>query len=91
MNIFEALMLICFGVSWPISVYKTLKTKQVAGKSRLFMIVVLSGYICGMIYKITGNFDWVFGLYLFNFCMVAVDLTLCHIYKTNPPKLPDNS
>jgi hypothetical protein len=27
-DIFEALMLICFGAAWPFSIYKMLKTKK---------------------------------------------------------------
>ena len=37
MSIFEAIMLICFGAGWPISVAKALRTKVVSGKSPLFM------------------------------------------------------
>ena len=32
MNIFEALMLICFGASWPVSIWKTYKAKQTFNK-----------------------------------------------------------
>ena len=40
MNFFEATMLICFGVSWPVSIAKALRTKEVAGKSPWFMILI---------------------------------------------------
>ena len=46
MSVFEAAMLIsCFGVSWPISIAKSLRTKVVAGESTLFMVIV-----CGLGY-----------------------------------------
>ena len=35
MSPFEALMLICFGLSWPVSILKALRTK-VSGKSPLY-------------------------------------------------------
>ena len=44
MSLFEALMMICFGVSWPISIHKSWRTKKVSGKSPVFMIVIIVGY-----------------------------------------------
>ena len=79
---FEAGMLICFGVSWPISIVKALRTKQVDGKSPVFMAVIALGYVCGMLYKIFGVFDQVFLLYVFNFIMVSIDLFLYRRYRT---------
>ena len=38
---FELLMVLCFGISWPISIAKTLKTKCVSGKSPLFIIFII--------------------------------------------------
>jgi len=76
MSIFEALMLICFGISWPISIIKALRTHQVAGKSPLFMGIVLLGYAFGILHKILITRDPVIFLYIFNFCMVAIDFGL---------------
>ena len=64
MSIFEAIMLICFGASWPFAVLKTYRTKAVKGKSRLFLILVILGYISGMINKILNGMDIVFGFTL---------------------------
>ena len=52
MNIFEAGMLLCFGASWPAAVLKTYRTKNVEGKSLVFLSLILIGYICGMINKV---------------------------------------
>lgn len=76
MSIFELMMLICFGVSWPISVLKSLRTKSTAGKSLLFMIIILIGYIFGILHKILYSFDFVIYAYIFNFIMVSVDVAL---------------
>ncbi|MCQ2957728.1 MAG: hypothetical protein MJ180_02375 [Candidatus Gastranaerophilales bacterium] len=81
MSIFEALMLICFGASWPAAIRKTYVTKNVKGKSRLFAWLVIIGYLCGMIHKILYNFDFVFYLYLADLLLVATDLTLVYIYR----------
>ena len=64
MSIYEALMLICFGASWPFAVIKTYKTKAVKGKSRLFLSLIIIGYIFGMINKILNSVDIVFGFML---------------------------
>ncbi len=81
MSIFEALMLICFGASWPFAVRKTFITKNVKGKSRLFAWLVIIGYACGMIHKIIYNFDFVFYLYVLNLLLVATDLALVYRYR----------
>ncbi len=75
-------MLICFGISWPISIVKALRTKVVDGKSPVFMSVIALGYVCGMLYKIFGPFDKIFLLYVFNFVMVSIDLFLYRKYRT---------
>ena len=84
MSIFEAGMLICFGASWPAAVSKTYRTKNVKGKSRLFLWLVIIGYICGMIHKVLFNFDLVFYLYVLNSLLVATDLALVYRYKNLP-------
>ena len=38
MSVYEAGMLICFGVSWPLAAYKTYKAKCVHGKSIWFSL-----------------------------------------------------
>lgn len=76
MSIFEVLMLVAFGVSWPISIAKAIRTKVVAGKSPLFMFIVIIGYACGIIHKYLYSMDWVIFLYALNMVMVGIDLLL---------------
>lgn len=76
MSIFEALMMLGFGLAWPFNISRSLRTKTAAGKSFLFMITIEFAYICGMIHKILYNFDLVFWLYVLNFVMVLIDLML---------------
>ena len=80
MSIFEAIMLICFGASWPFAVRKTFKTKSVRGKSKLFLTLIILGYISGMINKILNSMDIVFWLYVINLLLVSTDFMLCIIY-----------
>ena len=69
-------MLVCFGLSWPISIAKALRTHQVAGKSPVFLGVVIAGYGCGIMHKLLYSPDWVIILYVINLLMVAIDLAL---------------
>ena len=87
-SIWEILMLLCFACSWPVSIVKSLRTKIVIGKSPLFMIIILLGYICGIINKILNHYDIVTYLYVFNFLIVSFDLFLYFFYiKQNKAEL----
>ncbi len=81
MSIFEVLMLICFGLSWPISIAKTLRTKMVAGKSPAFLGIVILGYACGIVHKLLYFPDWVIFLYGINMIMVVIDMSLYFRYS----------
>ena len=80
MSFFEAGMLICFGISWPVSIAKSVRTKVVSGKSPLFMAILCLGYVCGFIHKVIYSPDWIIVLYALNFIMVAIDLALYFKY-----------
>lgn len=81
-QIFECIMLICFGVSWPMSVYKSIVSKSTKGKSVVFIIAILTGYMSGIIGKIVGNnINYVLVLYVFNFIVVSIDLCLYFINR----------
>ena len=83
MSLLEAVMLVCFGLSWPVSIAKALRTHNVAGKSPVFMILIMIGYACGVGHKLTYNSDWVTGLYVLNMVMVAIDLGIyCRYSQT---------
>lgn len=81
MSLFEAVMLICFGAAWPFSIYKSLTSKTVSGKSVIFLIVVFIGYVSGMIHKLLYNFDGIIYLYILNAVMVFADILLYYRNK----------
>ena len=82
MQIFEFIMLICFGLSWPISVYKSIKCKSTQGKSVVFIFAIIIGYISGIIGKIVnGQLTYVLILYCINLLVVCVDLVLFFINR----------
>ena len=86
-QVFEALMLVCFGISWPISVVKSIKSGTAKGKSIIFTVVIIIGYICGIIGKVTGAvaagiaLPYVFWLYILNLVIVSVDFVVTLINK----------
>jgi len=76
----EAFMLVCFGVSWPASIYKTVTVKKVTGKSPVFLWFVFAGYLCGIAHKLLYNTNWVTAFYCLNAAMVFVDIVLYYRY-----------
>jgi len=69
-------MLICFGAAWPFSIYKSYTSRRNTGKSVGFLIIIVLGYIAGILHKIFYNFDYVIFLYILNAIMVSTDITL---------------
>ena len=51
-SLFETLMIVCFGLSWPLSIVRTLRTKSTKGKSPFFMAFIAFGYVCGIVAKL---------------------------------------
>ncbi|MFC1548823.1 hypothetical protein ACFL5E_02570 [Candidatus Omnitrophota bacterium] len=83
-DIFEVIMLVCFGASWPFSIYRMLKTKNSDGKSIQFIVLILTGYIAGLLFEYFGERNAVMFLYLFNLCMISTDLVLTIKYRSRP-------
>lgn len=84
MSFFEAGMMICFGASWPFQVSKTYKTKDVKGKSILFLWLIEIGYLLGILHKIFYNADCVILLYILNLTLVGADMVLYYLYRNRP-------
>lgn len=81
LSIFEAGMLICFGIAWPINIIKSLRSRTAAGRSILFQWAVLIGYVSGITHKILYSRDIVMYLYILNFIMVGIDTALYYRNK----------
>ena len=88
MSIFEIVMLVCFGAAWPFAIYKSWRSRQNAGKSLAFLIVVFVGYASGVVHKLLHSRDPVIFLYALNFIMVGIDIGLYvrnrNIQKSHP-------
>ena len=77
-------MILSFGASWPFNVVRSFKARTAKGKSPAFLILILIGYVAGIVAKLTNSAymaefstKWyVLIFYIINFIMVAVDLGL---------------
>jgi len=76
-QLFEALMIISFGLSWPTNILNSLKSRTAKGKSIFFLYFVLAGYIFGILAKtIVYNINYVLIFYIINTIMVSIDIAL---------------
>lgn len=90
-EILEVIMLICFGISWPISVCKSIRSRSTSGKSVIFMLAIIVGYIAGIASKIVGDqINYVLFMYALNLLMVSVDLAVYFVNKNRESKQLDN-
>lgn len=86
-NILEAVMIVCFGLSWPINIAKLLKARTAKGTSVLFYYFIDLGYIAGIAAKViklsqgiaTPWYVWFF--YVLNFCMVLAGIIIYYRNK----------
>ncbi|MGE5551389.1 MAG: hypothetical protein ACM3ZC_12805 [Bacteroidota bacterium] len=85
-------MLVCFGLSWPFSIYRTYRSTNVEAKSPVFLCLVITGYVAGVVHKLLYSRDPVILLYATNAVLVTVDLLLVvrnkrrYIVDTSPQK-----
>ncbi len=86
-DLLEALMIVCFGLSWPISIYRSYKSRTAKGKSLLFEVFVWVGYVFGITRKFIQYANasgaglsflfylgWIF--YVLNIIEITIDMLL---------------
>ena len=74
-HLFEALMLICFGFSWPLNVIKAYKARTAKGTSLAFIFLIITGYIAGISAKfINHQFNYVLAVYFLNLAIVMMNV-----------------
>lgn len=82
-QICEFFMLFAFGFSWPFAIARTYRAKRVDGKSPMFMIIVICGYVGGILARYLDQNpanDWLIAVYLIDMGLVSVDLSLYFHY-----------
>ncbi|MDR0530816.1 MAG: hypothetical protein LBG83_01950 [Oscillospiraceae bacterium] len=73
----EALMVICFGLSWPMSVLRSWRARTAKGKSLFFLCAIELGYAAGIVSKLLAEkLTYVFVFYGLNLLLVAADIAL---------------
>lgn len=76
-SVLETLMIVSFGVSWPMNLIRSYRSRSTKGKSIAFNFFILFGYICGVISKaITHTYNLAFYFYFPNIIMVTCDIIL---------------
>lgn len=76
-DILETLMIVSFGISWPLSIIRSIRSKSTKGKSLLFMCFIAFGYACGIVSKLfANNYNLAFYFYFPNIIMVLFDIFL---------------
>ncbi len=84
-DLFEALTIFCFGLSWPISIRKSLISRTAKGKSLFFEVFLLVGYAFGIARKVIqltalDHSGFIFFLsfffYVMNFVSISIDVAL---------------
>lgn len=74
-SLFEIIMLICFGCSWPINVVKAYKARTAKSTSLPFILLIITGYIAGIIAKILNHqINFVLAVYVLNLVIVFFNL-----------------
>ena len=76
-SIFETVMLLCFGFSWPMNLIKAYNAKTAKGTSLPFILLIITGYIAGISAKIvSGQINYVLVAYLLNLAIVLMNLAV---------------
>ena len=77
--LFEAAMLLGFGLAWPIATMRMLRSGRAIGKGLGFTVIIWAGYLAGTVSKLVAAhapdvpLDPVFWLYLVNTVSVGVN------------------
>ena len=73
--VFELIMLVCFGFSWPLNLYKAYKSRTAKSTSLPFILLIITGYIAGISAKLVmRNINYVLIAYLLNLAIVSLNL-----------------
>lgn len=81
-DIFEVLMLVCFGLSWPLNIIKAWKARTAKGTSVLFYFFIWFGYIFGLgnkaikLWNGTSTPAYVWFSYTLNLVMVSIGILI---------------
>lgn len=73
-QVLEAIMLVAFGLSWPINAYKNYTARTAAGTSWQFIMLITVGYLAGIAAKIVSDqINWVLIIYIVNLVCLGIN------------------
>lgn len=76
----EAIMLLCFGFSWPMSLVRNIKAKTAKNMSLGFILLIIAGYIAGISAKLfSHNYGYILIVYAYNLVVVGANLVVYFI------------
>ena len=83
-ELLEIIMIVSFGVSWPLNLLKSYRARTTKGKSLAFLLLIFFGYIAGITAKLVNpeyisqiGYKWyVLFFYVLNFIMVGADIVM---------------
>lgn len=76
-EIFETIMMVLFGLSWPFNIVKSYRSRTAAGKSLMFELLLWTGYVFGIASKfLRGKLTYVVVFYTINLLFVTTDIVL---------------
>lgn len=84
--IFEILMMVCFGLAWPMNIYNSLRSRSTRGKNLFFLCAIAMAYIFGIIYKSLYSPSVSIVFYVINLVMVCADIFLYFLNRTSEIK-----
>ena len=74
-EILEAVMVLCFGISWPMNIRKNIKARTAKAMSLGFYCTLTFGYMVGIAAKfIAHNISYVLVVYIINLVMVSSNI-----------------
>ncbi len=83
-TVFEIIMVVCFGASWPLNIVRAYRSKTTKGTSLSFLFLIETGYVAGIISKLLTiigvGLSWLgyvaFSFYILNFLMVFIGILI---------------
>ena len=93
-ELLEVVMLLCFGASWPLNLWKNYWSRSAQGKSLAFLLLVFVGYLAGIAAKLMsesymasfGQKWYVLCFYCLNLLMVGTNIGI-HLRNLRLDKL----
>lgn len=78
----EAGMLVCFGISWPMSLIKNIKAHTAKNMSIGFILLIIAGYISGIVAKLCSHtYGYILLVYGVNLVIVTMNLVVYFVNR----------